>query len=448
MPIEVVEFLVTSLLVLSGLYFFRKNDEFLILLALFLLNTGLYRYEVVQSGVVNWVRVAYSTGVDFFTMTDELALEALNLFLLGTAVMMASYAFFRKQLRPLRAVDSEELFKGFIKKKKNLIIGLFVFFLVANSFARGAIRGAIAYGNSYALLFGMAIGGIILLMYLVFKNMTFKRAGLSKLVFGALIVFAATMSYGTSGRFKFLSWAIGIGILVVKDMKPWKKVQLYAAGGFGLIVLFALAGVARMQSVENMTTSEKVSVALDRFSAGEDQNMLDGFMMVLQVYPELLNYHYGTEHLEILARPIPRSLWPDKPVGGYANKLGLNDNMGGATVGISQTIYGSFFGEGGIPGIIIFSILYGWLFARLFRYAERYRSDMRWLIKGMVLASAVPLLRGGDLPGIYAFIGMSFWPVFILIYQYNQHLKKLERRRKRALRQAATTTAPAEVVLS
>jgi hypothetical protein len=171
-----------------------------------------------------------------------------------------------------------------------------------------------------------------------------------------------------------------------------------------------------------MGTFQKLSLAWDRNKSTEDATMLDGFMMVLQVYPQHLNFHYGTEHLEILYRPIPRSIWPDKPLGGYANKLGLNDNMSGGSVGISQSIYGSFYGEGGVGGIVILSILYAVLLNYIMVSSLKYKSDVRHLIKGITLASTIPILRGGDLPGIYAFVGMTFWPVFYFIYNYKTYL--------------------------
>jgi hypothetical protein len=52
-----------------------------------------------------------------------------------------------------------------------------------------------------------------------------------------------------------------------------------------------------------------------------------------------------------------------------------------------------------------------------------YNSDVRHLIKGITIASMIPLLRGGDLPGIYAFIGMSFWPVFYFINRYKKFIR-------------------------
>ncbi|MGB3617744.1 MAG: hypothetical protein WBA12_06465, partial [Catalinimonas sp.] len=431
MSIELLTWATYGLLLGAIVYFLLRNDEFPLLLAAFLYLTGLQRYEAVQSGQVKWVRVAYASGVDFFTMNDELAIRALNLFVLGTAVLMIAYISFRLPHKSRRRIDNPGIFKQFFLKRRTTIIAIFVFFLFFNSISRNFVRGGIAYGNSYFLLFGMAVGGIILLMYLVFKNMTLKRQGLSKLIFAGLIVIAAGLSYSASGRFKFLSWAVALGLIITRDMHPFKKAQIYAIGGVIILSVFALAGVSRYQKLDTLTTEEKAELALGRFENAEDGNMLDGFMMALQVYPDLLDYHYGTEHLEILVRPIPRRLWPSKPVGGYVNKLGLNDNMGGGTVGISQTIYGSFYGEGGVGGIIVLSIMYGWLFASLMHYGERYNSDARWLVKGLVFASAIPLLRGGDLPGIYAFIGMAFWPVFILLYQYNKHLKKINQAARR-----------------
>jgi hypothetical protein len=54
------------------------------------------------------------------------------------------------------------------------------------------------------------------------------------------------------------------------------------------------------------------------------------------------------------------------------------------------------------------------------QFSLRYNSDVRHLIKGITISSLIPLLRGGDLPGVYAFIGMTFWPVIYFIYKYGK----------------------------
>ena len=87
-------------------------------------------------------------------------------------------------------------------------------------------------------------------------------------------------------------------------------------------------------------------------------------------------------------------------------------------MGISQSLFGTFYGEGGVGAIVILSIIYAYLINAMMVKSIRFNSDTRHLIKGATIASIIPLLRGGDLPGIYAFIGMSFWPVILFVNRY------------------------------
>ena len=119
---------------------------------------------------------------------------------------------------------------------------------------------------------------------------------------------------------------------------------------------------------------------------------------------------------EILERPIPRAWWPDKPVGGYMNKLGIITADTGFTLGISPSLFGSFYQEGGLVGVVLLSIIYGFGFGRLVSFSTRIVPLAGLLLRGILAAAIVPLLRGGDLPGIYAWFGMSFWPCLLLLW--------------------------------
>ncbi len=421
MSIGLIEIITYILIILALRHFLRFNDEFLFLPVLFFYATGLQRYEAVSSGATHWVSVAYSYNI-FTPMTDAKAIYALTLFLTGTLIFIFSYIYHNKKLPyPTIYKDSPDLLSEFVKEKKLFILIGFIIFLGINTLFRGLISGPMALGNSYFLLFGMGVASFILLGFLAYRN----EEGNKRKMYLVMIIYGIYISYNPSQRFQFLSWMVAIGIIALQSYTPKNKLKYYIIGGAFVMLFFSLAGVARKHNLSNMSISQMYEAAMERSETKEDQNMLDGFMMVLDVYPEHLDYHWGMEHLEILMRPIPRKLWPGKPVGGYANKLGLNDVNKG-TIGISQTIYGTFYGEGGIIGIIIFSILYGWLFVKLFRYSEYYDSDMKWLLKGIIIASFVPILRGGDLPGIIAFIGMSYWPVILFLYQYNKFVRNRE----------------------
>lgn len=433
------------LAIIVAIYVLKTNDEFPILPLLFFNSSGLQRYFLTAESKT-WTIVAYSKGVNFFTMNIDYANQALNLFFLGTVLFILSYIFFATIIKSkAKIIDNQALFTKFFTTKKLIILRLFVIFLVVNSFtgvgmqyAAGA-GASIASGMSYFLFFQFAVGGLILLMYLSFKSMTFKKQGLAKLVFALIILYAATISYNPQARFQFLSWIIALGVIIVKDKPISQKLRYAVVFGPPVLLTFSIAGLARTPGALEKPFEEQIEIAIERLTSAEDQNMLDGFMMVLQVYPYHLDYQYGFQHFEILLRPIPRLLWAGKPVGGYANKLGLNENMGGQTVGISETIYGTFYGEAGITGVVIFSILYGYIFVKLFRRGEKYNSDMRYLLKGMVFAFLLPLLRGGDLAGIVAFAGMSYWPVFIFLRQYNGFLRKEKRKQQTKIIQQQTS---------
>ncbi len=410
------------LVLLAIRHYFRFNDEFLFLPVLFFFLTGISRYIAVLEGKSSWVSVAYTRNI-FTEMTFEKGMWALSLFFTGTILFSLSYSFFNGRAAYPDTIDDNEHFSQFIHEKRLLILILFAFFVTLNTIFKALISGPLALGNSYFYLFGMAIAGLVLLAYIVFKSLNFKENFSTKALFLFLMIWGMYVSYNPSLRFQFISWMVAFGILITQNYSPWQKVKYYAVGGVGLLLFFTLAGVARTHNLSQLSLSRQFQLATARSDSKADQNMLDGFMMVLDVYPNHLSYSYGMEHIEILLRPIPRQFWPGKPLGGYHNKLGLNDLSQG-TVGISQTIYGSFYGEGGVAGIVIFSILYGFLFVKLFRYSMRYDSDMKWMLKGIILASFIPILRGGDLPGIVAFLMMSYWPVFVLVYMYNRWLKK------------------------
>ncbi len=418
MSISLIEILTYFLILMALRHFIRYNDEFLFLPLLFFFSTGIERYNAVVNGKAEWVNVAYNFNI-FTPVTNDKAMWALQLFFGGTAIFVISYQSFNKRLPyPNFYHDNPILFAEFIQIKRRFILYGFLFFLVVKTIFGGMISGPIALGNSYFLLFGMAVASFILLGFLAYRNNS-----KNKILYFVLMAYGIIISYNPSQRFQFLSWMVAIGIIALQNFSPKKKIKYYLIGGVFVLLFFSLAGVARKSNLKQMSFSEMYEAAMERSDSKEDQNMLDGFMMLLDVYPQHLNYAYGMDHFEILLRPIPRKLWPGKPKGSYINKLGLSDANKG-TVGISPTIYGTFYAEGGLIGIIIISIIYGWLFVKLFRYTYRYNSDMQWLLKGIIIASFVPILRGGDLPGIIAFIGMSYWPVFLFLYQYNKFLER------------------------
>ncbi len=430
LDLDSIQFVFGAMVVLGLVHYFRTNDEVLLLILYFYYTAGLNRFMVVQEGLSPYVYVAYAYNI--FSMNDELAMIALNHMLLGTGLFTVSYlltSLVYPKLKDQRETDTQ--LKAFVMSNQRYIILGFVVMLIINAILLNQLTnifnatGAMAYGVSYYLLFGFAIGGFIILLFLSYRAFTVKKGFLFKVAYTGLLVFSSYLTWDARARFRFLSWSAPLGLTVIGKMPAWKKLLIFTFGGFGATFALAISGSLRDAAL-GVTYSNKeiIEVAWNRIRTAEDQNMMDGYMMLYQVYPDHLPFALGMEHFEILLRPIPRAWWPDKPVGSYVNKLGLNDNMQGGSVGISPSIYGSFYAEAGVAGIVGFSIVYGIFLFRLVRWANSFASDMRFIIKGIILACLLPVLRGGDLGGIGAFVGMTYWPVIIFMYYYRNYLVK------------------------
>ena len=189
------------------------------------------------------------------------------------------------------------------------------------------------------------------------------------------------------------------------------------------LTLFAAAGALRTAyAYTGDIEEESRQTSFERFLSAEDANMLDGFTLLKQVYPDMLPFGYGQEHFEILLRPIPRAWWPEKPVGGYMNKLGLTTAESGGTTGISPTLFGSFYAEGGVPAILLLAAIYGAIFGKLVAASVRWTTFAAVLVRAILCAWMVPLLRGGDLPNIFSWFGMAFWPCLAVLWVQRREL--------------------------
>jgi len=232
-----------------------------------------------------------------------------------------------------------------------------------------------------------------------------------------LILAVGHLTFSSSGRFRFLGYIIGGTYILSTRWFGWKRIPLLATGALIALALFGVAGAMR-----DTTDPEIVDAGIERTKVGEDANFLSGLAYLMQVYPDKLPFRYGGEHLEILERPIPRAWWPGKPAGGYMNKLGLFDASSGGTIGISPTLFGSFYAEGSWVGVFIFSMIYGWVAARMVRYSCQLRPFFGVLIRACMIGGIIPLLRGGDLPGVYAWLGLAYWPVMLLFWWNREYL--------------------------
>lgn len=406
------------LLIVSVIWFLRRYDEIPLLISGVLLYCSAYRYWAVTHGLGDWVNV----WVSLRPITEEKALEVLGYIVLGQAILLGTYMYRQKQVLLITDLSESPALLRWLRPR---VIALSLVgipsVIVMRYLAQIVLRSnpSALETSSYLLLFPLALVGISVLNISLWKVGGYSLLS-NKVIAGGILAYVAYLTFSPSLRFQFLGWIVGAAIVITANYARKKRILALLIATIIGVGTFAFAG-----SLRDTGISDRADVANPterQFTSAADANMLDGFVMLEEVYPDMLDYTWGGDHLEILLRPIPRALWPNKPVGGYANKLGLNDYTVGIT-GISPSIFGSFYAEGGIIGIVILSIIYGAGLAVIMSYTMRLKPFAGLILRAVVCASLVPMLRGGDLAGGYAWIAMAYWPCFLLLWWKRKSLR-------------------------
>lgn len=118
-------------------------------------------------------------------------------------------------------------------------------------------------------------------------------------------------------------------------------------------------------------------------------NTFENTLFVIAEFPETWEYLKGESYVSVLAGPIPRSYWPDKPVG-LAAPLGLMRRFGvaefdselwssGGQFSLSPGLVGEGYANGGLLGVLIVSSVVGALGALFDRRWRQSINPMRYL---------------------------------------------------------------------
>ena len=400
-------------LIMSILFYLQKRCELPLFIALFNMMVQ-YRVLSLELGLSQFVHFDYQID---FVFSFELAYKIAELIMIGSTVMIYSIMFFFKP--PVKKIkDDNDLLKKFILQRKSYVfIGLAFFTLV--HLAISDVQ------SSYGYLTKLANSSFLLLFFLIYLYTKLSNIQVKVLYLGTFVL-VGFITYSTELRFQFLGWMIPVGYFLTRNIKPLPKMWFMIGGLFAILIIFSAARVLRYTNAEaRVLTMEELYVeSYERMEESDDVNFIDGFMMMYQVYPRYLDYTYGFDHINILLRPIPRVLWPDKPLAGwfqnYQKKYGLEKT----TIGFSPTLYGVFYAEMGTEGIVIFSVLWAYGLVWLYRYINQFNSDLSWLLTGVMLTAMIPIFRSGDLPGDVAIVLMSYWPIIYFVYIYKKFLKK------------------------
>ena len=402
-----------SWLAIASLWMLRRNDEIPLLTSFLLFYVTGYRYWAVTSGLNDWVNLS-QFGIEFITQLE--AVEALGYLVLAQSCFLIAYMTYQRQKIPVVKPIALSPFMLWLRPKI-LAFGLcclpLVLLVRSNVSAQVSAGRSLAFQVSgYLYQFPFVLVGVATLTMCLWKFGGMPKWW-HKVAAVIILVGVANLTFRVSGRFQLIGWLATSGIIFSASFKPARRLILLSGFLLLAVSVFAAAGALRGDGA----TVDLQAIALSRFIGAEDANMLDGFVLLRRFIPHIVPYRLGMNHLEILMRPIPRALWPGKPVGGsYMVQAGLSSSDDGYTIGISPTLFGDFYSEGGAIAMVVLAIIYGVMLAKLVRWTVWLHPFAGVLVRAMICAALVPILRGGDLAGIVAWLCMAFWPCFLLLW--------------------------------
>ena len=224
-----------------------------------------------------------------------------------------------------------------------------------------------ASGYSYSALLWLASVGVLILA--VADRWRSVPAVLGFLLIGL----SQVIPFVSGSRSMMLPTLLAVVLLAYLRVRRRPPLYLIAVGGIALFVVGIAAPSQYRAAAQERSVLDGVSVVLDdpgtaaaNFVLGGDTAMASDFAVALDYVPSMLDFRFGSTYVEALARPVPRSVWPDKPLALDTQLMYLIWPSLAPYVGFAYSIFAepyfnfSYIGELGI--LLLFGLACRWLY--------------------------------------------------------------------------------------
>ena len=370
----------------------------------------------------------------FRPLSPERGVLILGLFGLFTATYFVGY---QMRLGPVLAGFLPD-FEGTRRRMpwiwiETLVIGLGVLGCLGFIESQGGIIGMLrtGYGRGegkpiYQLAYHVLLAGTFLMAWRVNvreKTQKFVWVPLVALIAGEVIFFGIL-----SGARKWLFYLF-FGLLAMRLLRhgtraiPKVRVALTL---LALILFFSVWGTVRSRPLTELVgaqSSDARVVGRDAFYMGYFKSVSEPFevaSLVVDIYPAQQAFEHGRPLLVTFLGFIPRSVWPDKPVGlgksltRYTDGFLFQEAIGHS---IAPTLVGDFYANFGALGVVFGGVLFGVICRMIAAYAAT------GLVGGLQLTAARVLIPSvfvaglaevrGESAFLIAFQGMVLLPILL-----------------------------------
>ncbi|MGZ9812020.1 O-antigen polymerase [Pseudoroseicyclus sp. H15] len=224
-------------------------------------------------------------------------------------------------------------------------------------------------GSGYFYVLKNCIPGLILAHVILYRPNVYN---ISLTVVFIILAFL-------EGRGRFVIIYLILGFIIYYFQRPGtttaKKSVVLGLFSLSAMVLISVGGIYRRVTRSHGSfdwANVSISDYLRRTPIGDSQEfgMYDFLLYLAKNFPDdRFGHTYFTQYLEVLTKPIPRALWPGKPIGSPVQLVDLN--VGGNYDGLTQSMAGAGWLSLGLPGVIILSFLSGYVLQSVYCFATR-----------------------------------------------------------------------------
>lgn len=232
------------------------------------------------------------------------------------------------------------------------------------------------------------------------------------LAFIPLIVFLGLRMSVGRGRWTFIMMIASLILSMLYDKRAkWINLRSLVLAGM-VFLTFNVLGQNR-SAIADWITGRETTVAAEQNAKkdlfdGMDFANLEYLEYVIRTVPDLSGtFNYFANNLEVFTAPVPRILWPEKPVGPPVKFFELGDY--GFPIGITTSVIGEGWQDLGLFGVAIWCALqgafWGWIY-RIFVYSKKSSFQVMYFVL------FVPLCMQAFRDGIL--LSMLKFPLFII----------------------------------
>lgn len=227
---------------------------------------------------------------------------------------------------------------------------------------------------------------------------------------------------GTGGRWPIIMACASIALLYLyENRRKWPEWKAVAFGALALF-LFEVIGADRGTTIRRWFIEDRSSLADNvdrlkelRFLEAMDFANLEFFEYLVYVVPQRSGtWGYFLNNLQLFTQPIPRAIWPDKPVGPPIQLFSLFDY--GYPIGMTNSLPGEGWVQLGYLGVIIWCGLFGWLFGLAYnKFQQSEHGNPVLLTYLLFLPLSLTFFRDGYLLTIVQTSVFFLFPIWLIV---------------------------------